>query len=81
MADIENAHAEAQERARDTLVRIAEALQVPVQTFIDKTGRVDALSELAALSELMELWGRLHNDIERAQVLGFVRELVSRRAG
>lgn len=81
MADIDNVHAEAQERARDTLLRIANALQVPAQAFVDKAGRVDALSELAALSELIELWGRLHNDIERAQVLALVRELIERRAG
>lgn len=81
MADIENAHAEAQKRARITLQVIADTLQVPIQAFTGQADQTDALSELAALSELIELWNRLHGDMERAQVLTVARELIERRTG
>lgn len=79
MSDPQDAYAVAQERARSTLQSIADALGVSTEVFMNKADRADALSELAARSELLELWGRLQSDTDRAKVLAVLRGLVQRR--
>ena len=81
MSDENHDGIDAQARARLTLQRLADALGVPSECFWAASGPTDALSDLAALTELLQLWVTLRSDVDRAQLLAAVRGLVARRQG
>ncbi|MDP4023798.1 hypothetical protein Q8W71_14280 [Methylobacterium sp. NEAU 140] len=72
---------EASARALLSLRRIAEALGQPPAAFFNAAEGTDALSDLAATTELLRLWSTLTSDVDRAAVLGFVRDLAEQRRG
>ncbi|MDP4026101.1 hypothetical protein Q8W71_26075 [Methylobacterium sp. NEAU 140] len=63
-----------------TLRRIADALGLPPEIFFgDDDRRTDVLADLAAMAELLRLWSALRSDVDRANLLAQIRDLVRQR--